>query len=139
VSVFSLKSVHDAYCLTLSPQGQRGYRAVLSGPDLNAETTIYDVTGETFAFADFWRGLASHWKGWSGAKSWASLEGDLELEARSDSLGHIEVTCALSRGAPHGWRIKVWLFAEAGALDALASQAASFCEALCPSVARERR
>ena len=139
MSVFSLKSVHGGYSLTLSPQGQRGYRAVLSGPDLNAETTIYDVTGETFAFADFWRDLASHWKGWSGAKSWTSLEGDLELEAHSDSLGHIQVTCALSRGVPHGWRIKVWLFAEAGALDALASQAASFCEALCPKAVREQR
>jgi len=131
LSVFSLKSVHDGYYLTLSPRGQRGYHALLGGPDLNAETIIYDVTGETFAFADFWRDLASHWKGWSGVRSWSSLEGDLELEARSDSLGHIQVTCILSRGAPHGWHIKARLFTEAGALDALASQAASFCEALC--------
>ena len=139
MSVFILKSVHDGYSLKLSPQGQRSYRAVLNGPDLNAETIVYDVTGETFAFADFWRDLATHWKGWSGGKSWGSLEGDLELEARSDSLGHIAVTCAISRGAPHGWRIKVWLFAEAGALDALASQAASFCETLVPRAVREQR
>ena len=139
MSVFRLKSVHDGYSLTLSPQGARSYRATIGGPDLNAATTIYDVTGETFAFADFWRDLAAHWKGWPGSKSWGSLEGDLELEARSDSLGHIQVTCEISCGAPHGWRVKVYLFAEAGGLDALASHAGSFCEALIPGAVRERR
>ena len=136
MSDFALPSVDGGYSLTLSPRAVRAYRAIVEGPDVNATATIYDVTGEAVAFAEFWRDLASSWRGWPGAKCWSSIEGDLELKARSDGRGHVSIECTVSCGAPHRWRLTVGLLAEAGALEELASRAAAFSSTVCPVAGR---
>ena len=123
---FELTSTKDGVRLTLSPIGPRAYSASIVGRDLNVSTTIYDVLGETYVFPKFWKQLASSWKGWSGERSWSSIEGDLELTATSDNLGHITVRCHLSSGAPEGWSVTIWLHCEAGALESIASNADRF-------------
>jgi len=131
LSDFTLESQQGRYSLRLVPRASRQYRATLDGPDVHAVATIYDVTGKLFAFAGFWRDLASHWRGWSGPKSWKSDEGDLELNAQSDGRGHIGIECSVSRGTPQLWRVKVVLLTEAAALEGLASQAAAFAASVC--------
>jgi len=130
MSDFELDSTKDGVRFTLSPAGPRAYTAALSGRDLSVAATIHDVLGEAYAFPEFWQDLASSWRGWSDEKSWSSIEGDLELTATCDSLGHVTICCHLSSGGSEGWSINAWLYAEAGALDAIAARAGRFAESL---------
>jgi hypothetical protein len=130
VSQFILKSVRDDRRLVLTPAENKSFRASIEGYNLNATVSVRD-TGETVPFARFWRDIATS-KGWSGAKRWSSRDADFQLEATSGEHGHIGIQCQLRCGAPAGWRLRVWLFTEASALDALAVQAAEFMRAVRP-------
>ena len=48
--------------------------------------------------------LVAYWRGWSGSKSYQSLERDLELVARHDGVGHVVLAVTL-RGpdSPYSW------------------------------------
>lgn len=71
--------------------------------------------------------MAESWRGWSGEKTWRALEGELELSATSDSLGHITVRVHLCPTAgPEGWRVISHAYIEAGQLDSLRTRAAKF-------------
>jgi hypothetical protein len=130
MSDFELDSTRDGVRLALSASGPRAYTVALAGRDLSVATTIHDVLGEGYEFPTFWQDIASSWKGWSGEKSWSSIEGDFQLTATSDSLGHVTIRCHLSSGAPEGWSATVWLHAEAGNLEAIAANAVRFAESL---------
>ena len=127
---FELTSTKDGVRLMLSPVGPRTYSASIAGRNLNVSTTIHDVLGEIYVFPKFWEELASSWKGWSGERTWSSLEGDLKFTATSDNLGHITIRCHLSSGGFEGWSITVWLHCEAGALDSLARKADRFARSI---------
>jgi hypothetical protein len=67
--------------------------------------------------------LATHWQGWKGRKLWSTLEGELELSASSDSVGHITLAFSLNQGFSGGaWRLQGELELEAGALESLATE-----------------
>ena len=72
----------------------------------------------------FFRELATNWRGWKGARTWSTLEGELELAASSDNVGHIKLAFILSQGFSGGnWRLHGELELEAGALESLAEEA----------------
>ena len=75
----------------------------------------------------FWRELAEDWRGWEGTRSWRSLEGELELSATSDRLGHVELEVRLDEGAPFQWRVYGMISLEGGQLDSIAAAAQTFC------------
>ena len=77
-------------------------------------------------FADFFAGLATDWRGWSGHRRWASLEGELALTAESDRTGHVYLRVHLHDGAPARWEVEAELVLEAGQLERLASEARTF-------------
>ncbi len=57
--------------------------------------------------------------GWSGAKSWASLEGEFSLEATADSLGHTTLIVSLKSGHYDlDWRLDVGLQLDASQVSA---------------------
>lgn len=68
----------------------------------------------------FFSDLASSWHGWEGEKSWGALEGEYDLVATCDSLGHITLSARLrsdpAQIAPC-WRTTVSVLLEAGQLD----------------------
>jgi hypothetical protein len=130
VSQFILQSVRDDCRLVLTPEGDKSFRVSMEGYDLVAAIKVR--TGETIGFEEFWRDIATCSKGWSGAKRWSSLDGYFQLEATSGDHGHIVVQCQLRCGAPVGWRLRVWLFTEVGALNSLAAQASEFMQPVRP-------
>jgi hypothetical protein len=56
---------------------------------------------QTYLYTDaptlthFFRDLAENRQGWSGAKSWKSIEGDFKLDATHDGCGHVRLTISL--------------------------------------------
>ena len=105
------------------------YDAALRGRPVSAAVTVYDIQPQRWA--EFFADLASNWRGWSGEKLHASLEGHLSIAATSNSLGHISLQ-ALLRGDFGGsnWRAEGTLFLEAGQLEHLAKEAGRFFIAL---------
>ena len=55
-------------------------RARIDAPGLDASRDAYEYEGYG-ALAEFFRGMADSWRGWSGERSFASLEGDLDITA----------------------------------------------------------
>lgn len=58
--------------------------------------------------ADFFAGLADDWRGWTGARRWESLEGDLTINARhqrSHVVLKIELRCDRFDWDNDGWRV----------------------------------
>jgi hypothetical protein len=75
-------------------------------------------------WAAFFEEIAKEWKGWKGEKRIGSIEGDLSLCAKSDSLGHISLRVELKTdqgGAD--WFAAGTLVLEAGSLDTIAKSA----------------
>jgi len=70
--------------------------------------------------ADFFAGIAADWRGWTGSREWASLDGELTLRAESDRTGHVYLRARLRHGAPAEWLVAVVLVLEGGQLDRLA-------------------
>jgi uncharacterized protein DUF6228 len=90
--------------------------AIVSGP-ANLPTSFFDD-------------LAHSWRGWRGAKSWASYEKDLELDATTDGKGHVFLRVKLAAGASQDqWRAQVELALEAGQLAAYSEQFRVFASA----------
>lgn len=67
---------------------------------------------------EFLATLAESWQGWTGARTWRSLERQLELNARHDGWGHVTlgVTLKSYRFAPpnEDWSARTSLVIEAG-------------------------
>jgi hypothetical protein len=67
--------------------------------------------------ADFFAGLATDWRGWSGTREWTSLESELEIEARHE-YGHVQLHVTLNNALAgwgnHGWRASADLTLEPG-------------------------
>jgi hypothetical protein len=71
--------------------------------------------------------LAVNWKGWKGAMTWLAMEGELELRATCDHLGHITVAVAIPAYANTGnWSAQARVLVEAGQLERLAIEARAF-------------
>jgi len=110
--------------LTLHPHNRDYFVAELrhSGLEAAAQVGTYLSSG----LADFFTGLATNWRGWSGRRSWTSLEGELTLGAESDRTGHVYLRVHLHDGAPARWEVEAELVLEAGQLERLASDARTF-------------
>ncbi len=95
-------------------------------PGLSATARVENsryIQGPQTFFSD----MAKNWRGWPGEKTWHALEGELDLVATSDSLGHITIRVSLRPTAgPEGWRVVSYAYLEAGQLDSFSSRALSF-------------
>jgi hypothetical protein len=71
--------------------------------------------------------LARQERGWTFPAKWASVEGELVLQFRSDPLGHVFVLVEIrqNRGS-EDWRLKVEIETELGQLPRIASEATQF-------------
>jgi hypothetical protein len=97
------------------------------------EIKSYDVRSEARAstfmtpdLGEFFASMANEWRGWSGEKTWATLEGEFELAATADSLGHVRLGFFL-RPANTGfnWELRGALEREAGQLLTIAHEVRS--------------
>ena len=124
VESFTVQSRDDRASLELLPYDRDYFLAALrsSGLEATARVGSYMSGG----LGAFFAGLAGSWKGWEGTRTWSSLEGELELQAKSDHTGHVFLSVRLHYGAPARWQAEVELVLEAGQLDRLASDAREF-------------
>lgn len=123
-AMFEVISRDDRATLRLLEHDRDYFVAELRGLNLSARARVgtYMSTGLAELFAE----MAASWRGWTGKKSWASLEGELHLSAEADRTGHITVTAELREGMPPVWTVVLLLTVEAGQLDALARAARAF-------------
>jgi hypothetical protein len=130
MDAFRIASNRDGNSLVLERTARPDYcRAELSCGSMEASTEYYDHDGVQ-SLAEYFGEIAASWRGWEGDRSWVSLEGELRLAAVHDKLGTITLTAELrsnqyySPGEGYIWRVRGLLLLDAGALDALARQAA---------------
>jgi len=113
--------------VTRDPQGHiETYRVRIIEQMLSTEATVY---GSDFGpeLPAFFKELAISWRGWTGEKTWRSLEGEFWMIATSDSLGHITIKVTLQPSAgPDVWRASTYVHIEAGQLDSIHSRLVSF-------------
>jgi len=115
------------FCQPLRSEGWLDSFVVrIEEPGLSAEVRVENskvIQGPETFFYD----IAQNWRGWEGEKTWYALEGELNLIATSDSLGHITIRVQLRPTAgPEGWRVISYAYAEAGQLESLSRRAAQF-------------
>ncbi len=110
-------------------QGWLEYFTVsFSGPNLSCQRRISSPSMGTQP-SQLIKDLAKNWRGWKGKKGWSALDGELELEALSDSLGHVYLSCSLpNMGADEFWETRIQIIVEAGALEELANASVNFFE-----------
>lgn len=71
--------------------------------------------------------VANEWKGWSGEKTWTSLEGEFDLAATSDSMGHITLMASIRSGyIPPESRLSLEFEIEAGQTEQCFRRAKEF-------------
>jgi hypothetical protein len=100
--------------------------AVLILHGVRAETHVW-LSELDVPLDAFFRGLADSFRGWKGAKEWATYEGGLRLSCTADRLGHISMVVELhERSGPDGWCLQGEVPLEAGQLEQLAAAVARF-------------
>jgi Family of unknown function (DUF6228) len=104
----------DSYSIDLEAHGFRA-------------STIVENPGYGHLPSQLFDKLATQWSGWSGAERWCAMEGELEIEATSDALGHIKLQFKVpGYSQSKGWSSSAWLLVEAGQLERLAREANAF-------------
>ena len=102
------------------------FKVRLAQADLSADARVYLAETEHHP-GRFFDQMASNWRGWTGELSWESVDAALCLRAQQDRAGHVLIRITLSSGSSDAdWTVHASLAAEAGQLDALAREAASF-------------
>jgi hypothetical protein len=121
---------------TLTLQGDRSstsrpyepweYVAEVRTTSLSARVEVYDHLPNRFR--EFFEGLAGDWKGWTGERSYESLEPMLRLSVEHDGKGFALFTVLLRAGAAEdfGWSVSQRLSVELGQLSGIAEAAGQF-------------
>lgn len=92
--------------------------------DIQIENTPYGTFPD-----DFFENLSANWKGWKGKKEWGAIEGEFDMQATSDSVGHVELFIRLRNGYyPPFWNAEITFNIEAGNLEKIAKDAKKFFE-----------
>ena len=123
----ALSDEHNGVSTRSSRGSLESVHALLALPHLRAETQVHlaDAALER-DLASFFGGLAEDWRGWEGARAWATYEGGLALACMHDRLGHISVSVELREYSGQGWLVRGDVPVDAGQLDPLARDLAAF-------------
>lgn len=77
--------------------------------------------------AALFKQVAEEWSGWKGEKGWGAIEGEFNLSATCDSLGHVTFVVELNpNGYPPCWSANLSLVVDAGQLEELSNDAKLF-------------
>jgi hypothetical protein len=134
-TLFELRSNEAGSTLTIRPDRDEPedeyeregdyWIAELTCGALRGSVRFYDLRID--GVRQFFEGLAADWRGWEGERTWASLEGDIELAASHNKLGRVTVVVRLRNEQWSGvsrWSAAADLVVDAGALDRIAREAA---------------
>ena len=93
------------------------YVIELEALDFHAKTRV-ENPGYGHPPSQLFEDLAASWKGWEGIKSWFAMEGELDLEATSDRIGHVTLTVAIPASAnQRQWSARVAVTMKPGSLS----------------------
>ena len=103
------------------------FLTTVSSVDYSATIKVWSYT-DSAHLVDLFQSMALDWRGWTGNRSWESIEGELHLDCSHDRLGHITLcTCLrMNDGVSDAWSIKCIITTEAGQLDKIARDITSF-------------
>jgi Family of unknown function (DUF6228) len=120
MSSITIKSAHGVREIVFSDFDD-DYVVIEIGDDaLRVRKRIY-LYKDGPRLCNFFRDMASQWRGWEGEKDIESVEGDLRLEAKSDGKGHIELRAIIKNDYPGDkWFVSIPIWLEAGSLDDIA-------------------
>jgi|GEM_PF-410385 len=96
---------------------------------LDAAVRVYTPPfyGSPRELAALFDDLAKSWRGWTGEKSWGSLEDEITFCCTCDKLGHIAVSARLRNHLLYpSWEASGVLEVEAGQLDSIARAVRKF-------------
>ena len=106
-----------------------GYFTVkLLGSELSAIKRVWAYT-DFEALVQLLEDLAVHERNWDGTVEWGSIEADLYLAFRADSLGHVFVEVEISN--PADWKLNCEIPTELGQLPLIAQNARQFYSQAC--------
>jgi hypothetical protein len=108
----------------------RAVTVEIRADDLAARTGAFLYSGQRPDLAGFFSDLAADWRGWAGKRRWASLEGEMAIEAWHDGRAHVMVAVTLRPArrahAQDAWAARVVFTLEAGEqMTAVARELAS--------------
>ena len=119
--------MNTSACVEFSDLEGDDFLVELRSSDYRAVRRVCAYT-DPRGIARIFREAANSWRGWSGVKTWCSIEGELTLSLKHDALGHVamEVSVHHDSGNLDPWRLRAEIGLEAGQLERLASEAQRF-------------
>ncbi|MEO0453681.1 MAG: DUF6228 family protein [Verrucomicrobiota bacterium] len=121
-----IKSTRSGRTLTFSNRNGDYFDTELAGDSISAKKGIWGYTDTAFLI-DLFDSFTRDWKGWDGERHWAAIEGDLDLTATSDNLGHIRLDVVLLNNSPEDdLKADAQVYLDAGSLDTLANKVRKF-------------
>jgi hypothetical protein len=123
---FLIDCAENQAALELSPFDDSSFQATLRSHGVTGTASVLKFMSQ--GLATLVEYFSANWKGWQGSKNSNSLEGELSISARSDSLGHVFLDVRLRDGAPATWTLQTSMVLEPGALARLANSARQFEE-----------
>ena len=118
-STLKIASAHGTAWLTFrilseNEEGKAFSVAAAFGPfSGSVMSTTYFAGSPAALFVD----AAKHWRGWTGAKSWQAIDGELTLTLSMDNLGHCRLSVSMIDGEE---RLDGSIHLEAGQLESVA-------------------
>ena len=79
----------------------------VAAPGISVTQRVFMFGFDWPALATYFEDLSDSWRGWEGAREWASVEGDLRIHAESDPLGHCYLSFDVQGGPDPSWRASV--------------------------------
>ena len=124
----SIKSTSSDTRLEFSDFVGDYFDVTVKGIRCNGKRRVWSYEGSK-QFIEFFGSMAREWKGWTVEKKCGSLEGELEMLATMDTLGHITLKVALADfESADNWQLNANLTIDAGQLDAIAKDVRAFFE-----------
>lgn len=125
--MLSLKSSNSETALNFADVEGDRFRVSVVGRDHSVSLIVYAYT-DRLGVAELFAQAAQEWKGWKGAKVWQSIEGELRLELRHDSRGHVTVSVRIHSGlgGADSWQHEAEIGLDPGQLEAVALGAKAF-------------
>jgi hypothetical protein len=130
---FSIKSARSDSELVFAGFDGDYFNVELRGTEVSASLRVWGYT-DCQLLVELLNHLARQLRGWTSAAEWRSIESDLAIEFRCDSLGHVLVGIELThcRGV-EDWQVRTQIETELGQLPKLAADASAFFQCEAPS------
>ncbi|MPQ98270.1 hypothetical protein GB931_10145 [Modestobacter sp. I12A-02628] len=97
------------------------WRVRLTGAGLDAVLDCPESPWQAQSLAEFFASLDHDWRGWTGARSWTSDDGELQVTARHDKPNTVLLDVLLAGGAPPRWSCAAELEVDPGVFRSVAA------------------